>query len=306
MLRHGDVPRQRSTFEESAMKRIESCSIESGSHVKKKTSNTLRYTFAIAALAVAPLAGASSQAEQPPPPCHAHKNASADVATVRERGDVRHLPDPLVSALTRMASRPHSALPTQAFAEADGPSQLFQYYLLGTDGFEPNVFTTTFPGVNDQAMLTATGPDCGLPTIGTVRVVLEPKPDLPTDPNDVRAFIDIFTDISGLFVINNESGWYEGWMIHDLSVPDVAPPRADGHAQFGKLTADDALALHALGGGHNVAGIGAAFTMDGQAVRLPSNSDHFPDVQTNVVPIQLSMGAWNTLQQGLDEVLAEA
>src|SRR6058998_3337600 len=105
------------------------------------------------------------------------------------------------------------------------PSQLFQYYLLDTNGFEPNVFTTTFPGVNDHVQLTATGTNCGLPTIGTVRVVLEPKPDLPTDPNDPRAFIDVFTDISGLFVINNESGWDEGWMIHDLNVPNIAPPR---------------------------------------------------------------------------------
>jgi hypothetical protein len=22
-----------------------------------------------------------------------------------------------------------------------------------------------------------------------------------------------------MFVINNESGWYEGWMIHDITVP---------------------------------------------------------------------------------------
>jgi hypothetical protein len=275
-----------------AMKRF-----ESGSHVGKKLSNTLKYTFTLTALGAASMVGVSAHAEQPPPPCHANRSAGADIATVRERGDVRQLPNPLVNALTRLASRPHSALPTQAYAEADLPSQLFQYYLLSSDGFEPNVFTTTFPGVNDLAMPTATGTDCGLPAIGTVRMVVEPKPDLPTDPNDVKAFIDVFTDISGLFVINNESGWYEGWMIHDLTVPDVAPTRSDGHAQFGKLTADDAIALQAIGGHHNAAGNNVTFTMDGQDVRLPSNSDHFPDVQTNVVPIQLSMGAYNCLQQ---------
>ena len=32
-------------------------------------------------------------------------------------------------------------------------------------------------------------------------------------------------------------------------------------------------------------------------VHLPRSNDHFPDVQTNVVPIQLSMGAYNCLQQ---------
>ena len=144
-------------------------------------------------------------------------------------------------------------------------------------------------------MLTATGFDCGLSTIGAVREVVEPKPGLPTDPGDVRAFIDIFTDISGLFVINNESGWYEGWMIHDLRVAPTAPPRAGGQAQFGTITAADAAALKAMGSGHNLAG--HIFTMDGKDVRLPNEKDHFPDLQTNVVPIQLSMGAYNCLQQ---------
>src|SRR5690349_5590535 len=191
----------------------------------------------------------NARAQQPPAPCHPNPSANLDMATVGNRDDIRSLPGALHDRLVQLAGRPHSQLPTQAYAEAHfdhapmkpKPSQLFQYYLLDTTGFEPNPFTALFPGINDQAMLTATGPDCGLPTIGAVRVVLEPKPDLPTDPNDVRAFIDVFTDIGGLFVINNESGWYEGWMIHDL---DVAPtddtPRSDGHAQFGKLLEVDA------------------------------------------------------------------
>ena len=149
--------------------------------------------------------------------------------------------------------------------------------------------------MTELAWLTATGPDCRLPTIGAVRVVLEPKPGLPTDPNDVRAFIDVFTDISGLFVINNESGWYEGWMIHDLKVAPIAAPHAGGRPQFGTITASDAAALAAVGTHHNVPG--EIFTVDGNPVHFPSITDHFPDRQTNVVPIQLSMGAWNTLQQ---------
>ena len=73
----------------------------------------------------------------------------------------------------------------QAFAEADEPSRLFQYYLLDTTGFESNVFTAIIPGVNDaNVQLTVTGGNCGLPTVGAVRVVLEPKPGLPTDPTD--------------------------------------------------------------------------------------------------------------------------
>ena len=235
-------------------------------------------------------------AEQPPAPCHPNPSAAADQNAVQTRGDVANLPGPLKARLGQLANRPHSAVPTQAFAEADGASQLFQYYLLDTSGFEPNVFTAIFPGVNDHAQLTATGSDCGLPTVGAVRVVLEPKPGLPTNPNDPRAFIDIFTDISGLFVINNESGWYEGWMIHDMTVPSVnATPRKDGHAQFGAILPADAAILKNAGTHNNVPG--AIFTVDGRAPRLPSASDHFPDMQSNTVPIYVSMGAYNCLQQ---------
>jgi hypothetical protein len=98
-----------------------------------------------------------------------------------------------------------------------------------------------------------------------------------------------------LFVINNESGWYEGWMIHDITVPDIAAPRPDGHAQFGKLTQRDAAILARMGAGNNVPG--NIFTVDGQATRVPSASDHFPDTQTNVVPLHVSMGAYNAMQQ---------
>ncbi|HWS69391.1 MAG TPA: hypothetical protein VN325_42035, partial [Steroidobacteraceae bacterium] len=80
-------------------------------------------------------------AEQPPPPCHPNPNAAADGATVATRGDVANLPQPLKDRLIRLADRPHTYLPLQVFAEADKSSQLFQYYLLDTDGFEPNVFT---------------------------------------------------------------------------------------------------------------------------------------------------------------------
>ena len=236
-------------------------------------------------------------AKQPqlPAPCHSNPHAAEDREAVLNRGDVRNLPDPLRNRLAELAARPHSQLPTQAYAEADQASQLFQYYLLDTNNFEANPFTSTIAGVNDTAMLTATGPDCGLSTIASVRLVLEPKPDIPHDPNDVRAFIDVFTDVAGLFVINNESGWYEGWMIHDLRVAPVAAPLAGGRTSFGTITAADAAALQATGTHHNVPG--EIFTVDGNAVHFPNSTDHFPDRQTNVVPIQLSMGAWNTLQQ---------
>ena len=96
-------------------------------------------------------------------------------------------------------------------------------------------------------------------------MTLEPKPGLPTDPSDPRAFIDMFTDISGLFVINNESGWYEGWMTWDLRAR-VAEPLAGGRAQYGTMTPADAAALATRGTGNNVPG--RFFTLDGNAVRF--------------------------------------
>jgi len=252
----------------------------------------LALTLATSTALFAPRGG---YAEQPPPPCHPNPNAAADRAAIAGRGDIVQLPPDLKDRLIQLADRPHTYLPLQAFAEADGASQLFQYYLLDTTAFEPNVFTTIFPGVNDHAQLTVTGANCGLPTVGAVRVVLEPKPGLPTDPNDPRAFNDVFTDISPLFVINNESGWYEGWMIHDLTVPAVGPPRGDGHAQFGTITRQDAELLKRMGTGNNVPG--HLFTVDGKAPHFPSATDHFPDRQTNVVPLQVSMGTYNAMQQ---------
>jgi hypothetical protein len=227
---------------------------------------------------------------------HPNPNAEADEQAVVTRGDVVHLPQRLKQALGELAEEPHSVLPLQAFNEADKPSRLFQYYLLDTKGFQPNIFTAVIPGVNDHAIPTAANAANGQrPTLGAVRVVLEPKPGLPTDPNDVGSFIDIFTDLSGLFVINNESGWYEGWMIHDLVVPSVSAPRHDGRATFGTITHADAIAVAAIGHHHNVPG--KTFTLDGDEERFPNARDHFPDRQSNLVPIFLSMGAYNCLQQ---------
>jgi hypothetical protein len=169
-------------------------------------------------------------------------------AQLLQRRDVKFLPAPLQDRLIELAERPTTFPPMIAFAEADDPSQLFQYYLLDTTEFQPNVFTAAIPGINDDAIPTgANFANGGLPTIGAVRVVLEPKEGLPTNPDDPGAFIDMFTDISGLFVINNEAGWYEGWMIRDLTVPPIDEPRGDGTAQFGTMTEADAAAMATVG-----------------------------------------------------------
>jgi hypothetical protein len=183
---------------------------------------------------------------------------------------------------------PHAYPAVTAFNEAAKPSLLFQYYLLDQNSFQPNVFTTQIPGIND----TATPPAAG--ALGAIRVVLEPKPGLPLDPHNVHAAIDTFADFSGLNVINNESGWYENWMIHDLVVAKVADPRNDGTAQFGTITADDAAALKEMGSGNDVTD--NLFTSDGNAPRFPNASDRFPNKQSNLVWFAVSVGTFNGLQ----------
>jgi hypothetical protein len=86
----------------------------------------------------------TAYAEQPPAPCHPNHNAEDDSEAVAERGDIVNPPMQLKDRLIRLADRPHSVLPPQAFAEADKSSQLFQYYLLDSTGFEPYRLSRTF------------------------------------------------------------------------------------------------------------------------------------------------------------------
>ena len=58
-------------------------------------------------------------------------------ARIKNRGDIRHLPAPLKDRIGVLAARPHTFAPMRAFSEADTPSQLFQYYLLGEGGRLP-------------------------------------------------------------------------------------------------------------------------------------------------------------------------
>jgi len=217
---------------------------------------------------------------------------------IRDRGDITSLPLPLKNRLIDIARRPHTYVPATAFSEANNPSRLVSYYLLDTEGFQPNVFTAKIPGINDKAMATAANAaNGGLPTIGAVRVVVEPKVGLPTDPNDPGVAVDMFTDVSGLFVINNESGWYEGWIIREIRVPPVSDAkRPSGRALYGTMTREDYNANSAKGIGNNAIA-GRFVTMDGKAPRLPAKSDVFPDNVGNTVPFPVSLGTFNASQQ---------
>ena len=186
--------------------------------------------------------------------------------------------------------RPHTYPPLTIFSEAPTPSQLFDYFLLDTTGFEPNVFTTIIPGINDGVAPTATGANHDTPTIGAVRLALEPKPGLPTDPNDPGAFIDIFTDISGALRHQQRVGLVRG-------LDDPRPRRA---ADVGPLRGRRPRAVRDDDAGRRDRARGAGrrqqrpgprlHASTAMPPRLPSASDHFPDVQTNVVPLQLSHG----------------
>src|SRR5215475_9666517 len=147
----------------------------------------------LAALGLAALIPATARAAQTCPAptavpplgtCH----PSACTPAFCTRGDIAPLSSqaatqPLQDRLVTLDCSPHSIAPLQVFAEADPvdhKSRLFMYYLLDNTGFEPSVFTTRIPGVNDDpsTMLTVWGANCGLATIGSVRLELEPKPDL--------------------------------------------------------------------------------------------------------------------------------
>ena len=92
-------------------------------HIVRNPARTLATLSAIAGLGI--LVGGEAHAiklPSPPPPCHPNPNAAPDREAVLNRGDVRHLPDPLRDVLGQLAGRPHSVLPVQAYAEADHPS----------------------------------------------------------------------------------------------------------------------------------------------------------------------------------------
>jgi hypothetical protein len=207
--------------------------------------------------------------------------AASPGSSFANRGDIRDLPTPLKNALVALSKQPVAFPPQTAFNEAAGASQLFQYYLLDQRNFQPNVFSSASPAT------------------AAIRVVLEPKPGLPTDPNNVKAAIDTFTDVVGLPVLNNEANFYEGWYFHDVVVPPVASPRpGTKSAKFGTITQADANALLAMGSHNNA--VGHVLTQDGNTPNFGSASDHFgtPGMQPNTVPVAVSAGTFNGLQRG--------
>jgi hypothetical protein len=204
------------------------------------------------------------------------------------------VPPPLASRLQELnscKSRLHDTQATQSVQSIqgkDGPALLYGYYLIDQTGVS-DPFTSKVQGFNEQCKLPANA------AIGSIRAVLEAKPGAVVDATDPRSLVDIFTDVCGLLVINNESGWYEGWLISDVRVPDTHPPGQDGHAPFGFITQADADALAKLGTGNDAAG--NLLTVDGNIAHGPSNQPASGSSSaTNVVAVPVSLGTWNALQ----------
>jgi hypothetical protein len=267
--------------------------------MKNRSFFTVKLPLSVAALAL--LSGAvHAETTGCPSPKSFGKNK--ELAEFVQRGDIAPLPGPLCDRLVELTARPKSLPVLPVFNEDDETSQLFGYYLLDTEEFERNVFTAPFKGINDKALPTgANAANGGMPSIGAIRMIYEPKSGLPGDPksaDDPAAFVDVFTDISGLFVINNEAGWYEGWVIRDMTVPKtVAELDSQGINPWGTMTSADYRALRAK----SIKGVnlpGSIFAADGKAVRLPSPEDDIANHDIgNTVGFPVSIGAFNTLQQ---------
>lgn len=174
---------------------------------------------------------------------------------------------------------------------ANGTKEVFQYALLDNKNFQPNVFTGYIDGINDKAELTAGNEK----TIGVARLVTIRKPGLPTDPSDPRAHVGVHIDISGLKTVKAEAGWYEATFMYTTKIPPVAPPRANGLAQFGTMTPEDYQIMSSQGEGYNGV-VGHVFTKGGVAPRYPSRDDVWPDEGSNLVSFPVTAGAFNALK----------
>jgi hypothetical protein len=178
------------------------------------------------------------------------------------------VPPPLAARLVELNScksrlqDTHATQSVQLIQGEEGAALLYGYYLIDQNAIS-DPFTSKVQGFNEQCKLPANT------AIGSIRAVLEAKPGAVVDAADPRSLIDIFTDVCGLIVINNESGWYEGWLVSDMHVPDTHAPGEDGHAPFGFVTQADADALAKLGTGNDVAG--NLLTVDGRMAHGPIN-----------------------------------
>jgi hypothetical protein len=253
---------------------------------------------------------ANSRSTRPPSltlPGNANSNA---FTRLTNRLDVLSLPAPLQARLRELAQRPHTYTPQRTFPAASGISHLTGYFLLDDAGLvSSNLFAT---GLNPTATSTnaPSGSRTNLGPIGAVRILqissTNATANVSSNSTDPGCF-DFFTDIAGLGPIQNESGWYEGWVIHDLVVPAIGAANTNGAATAGSITAEDATALAGLGGGNNVPG--AVFTSDGNTPITGTNisqsatstntaaTNASPVPSLNTVAVYVSIGTFNALQR---------
>jgi hypothetical protein len=194
----------------------------------------------------------------------------------------------IASQIAAMDAKPH----TYAAQPLPAGSTVFQYAMLDTKSVQPNIFNSKIAGINDTDTIGTAGPD----SIGLVRMVVLNKAGQPTDPADPATPIGVYLDIAGLQPAMAEGGSYELFALYNTLVPPVAAARANGQAQFGTITAEDAAILAKQGTGNNVPG--NIFTLGGGAPKFYSPTDVWPTSGSNVVTFPVNCGIFNALASG--------
>lgn len=193
------------------------------------------------------------------------------------------------SQLAALDARPHVYSP-QALPAG---SRVFQYAMLDTRSMQPNIFNSKIAGINDTDTIGTAGPD----SIGLVRMVaLNANGQPGGDPNDPATTIGVYLDIAGLRPAMAEGGSYELLALYNTLVPPIAAPRANGQAQFGTITQEDANILARQGTGNNIPG--NVYTLGGGAPQFYSPNDVWPTSGSNIVTFPVNCGIFNALASG--------
>jgi hypothetical protein len=138
--------------------------------------------------------------------------------------------------------------------------------------------------------------------IGTVRAIVEVPARGHPDLGDPETKVDYFTDVCGVQPVQSESGWYEGWLVHDLKVPPVADAQGRpiqiapgaGSVTTSLITQADADRLAEMGEGENVPG--QLFTVDGLPPKNGTLGQTTSGGEANVLSVFVSLGTWNALR----------
>lgn len=249
-------------------------------------------------LAVLVSCGQTSAGASAPPMAEEPATAVEATKLAPPRGTKVALPAVLESRLKELANcrdRTQSRARTEPVqdVESDAPALLLGYYNISSDAAN-GAFTPQSGGAVCAAPVRS--------AIGTVRLVVEVPAHGYPDLADPATKVDYFTDVCGVQPIESESGWYEGWLVHDLKVPPVADAEGQpihvapgaGSVTTSLLTQADADRLAEMGEGENVPG--NLFTVDGLPPKNGTLGQTTTSGEANVISVFVSLGTWNALR----------